>query len=617
MELKNLLDFSTPLGGELAQMQTKFKKGDAFYKASRFNKGTTLRGSMLSTATNLYHVFRIYKEYERRLAVVSLGKDCYAVELDNADGSTQIVTSRLNKQGEYEFSACVIGTDGTATNYSLTTYKGTAILLCLMPIILKESEAESIWKNVSFQMLLGLDENSRDWKISTNLEDFGQFMEQFSDNIYRRFSIPDACEGFGITTNMVSSGAKKDNISLLSLAQVTNLKYEAIVLGTPKYFPIIKDNTPRVGKYALVDMNKYTEEQRQRIPVLPEWYVVPFEVEDVCRNVKMSTIFPSPIRTFAFIGDSGSGKTEMAKECASQLALPYDHYVCHENTELLDMLFQILPTGNKKVKTFTEIREELGLPDTDEIINDPEYAYEVMYGEQPKNSTDVDEALLLRELIQRICDRSHEMYANAKEFTFVKGGLLVAIEEGKFFEIQEIANVRRQGDLVGLNALLTTGDDAFITLPTGEVVTKDPNCVICFTSNRGYEGCGTINQSVLSRMAIVKKIDTPTTEVLVERVMKRLNFPKKHKDLLTLMATVVKDIEAYSKEHNITDGVCGYRELENWAMTTMINSMADGCEIDSTLIAECGVDTVLNKTSQIDEYIEEIRISCYDKQFGN
>lgn len=619
MELKQLLDFSTALSGELSNMQTTFRQGDAYYKPSHFNKATNaIRNSRLQTATNLYNVFRIYAGFERNIAVVSLGKKNYGVEMTGTDGKTQVVYTKINKSGEYEFSACVIDENGNATPYSLQTYMGTAILCCLMPVILEESEAGDIWNNQIFKTLLSLSENSTDWLIGTNLEEFGRYMETLSDNINRRFSSPDNCGNYGIRANMVTNGLKQDNITLLSLAGISKVQIVDVIKGTPQYFTVPKSVTTRVGKYALTDMSLYTEEQRKMIPELPDWYVVPKAVDEICRKIKGSTRFPSPIRTFGLVGASGSGKTEMSKECASQLGLPYDHYVCHENTELLDMLFQILPTGAEgERKSFDEIRKELKLPDLDDVVNDPQYAYEQLHGHKPQKQSDVDSAVLCREIIEKTAKKVYGEYANSKDFIFVKGGLLRAIEEGKFFEIQEIANVRRQGDMVGLNALLTTGDDAFITLPTGETVTKSPNCVICFTTNRGYEGCGTINQSVLSRMALVKTIETPETEVLVERVMNRLNFPLKDKDALLRMASVVKDIEVYSRDHDITDGVCGYRELENWAMSILVETELSGEEITDELIAECGIDTVLNKVSQTDEYIEEIRIACYDKQFGN
>ena len=70
---------------------------------------------------------------------------------------------------------------------------------------------------------------------------------------------------------------------------------------------------------------------------------------------------------------------EYTKKMAFDLALPRDHYVCHEHTELMDLLWQVLPVGEKKAKPFDEIRKEMGLPDADYIVNDPTGAFEEIY----------------------------------------------------------------------------------------------------------------------------------------------------------------------------------------------------------------------------------------------
>ena len=238
-------------------------------------------------------------------------------------------------------------------------------------------------------------------------------------------------------------------------------------------------------------------------------------------------------------------------------------------------------------------------------------------GKPCKSFTDADPSVLMVKMIERVMEKSKEMCADSKDFTYIEGGLIRAIRNGECFEVQEVGCVKRAGVVVGLNALLETGDHAYITLPTGETIKKHKDCCIIFTSNRNYEGTNNLNQSVLSRMAIVKRLDTPEADVLVERCLKRTSFPLSHKDYLERMARVIKDIEEYCKSQDITDGVCGFRELENWAMSVMIHSQMDGVEITDDLVSECGQDTVLNKVSQTDEFIEEVRIACFDKEFGN
>ena len=52
--------------------------------------------------------------------------------------------------------------------------------------------------------------------------------------------------------------------------------------------------------------------------------------------------------------------------------------------------------------------------------------------------------------------------------------------------------------------------------------------------------------------------------------MKRTGF--KNKELLSFMAATVCKIHEYLIEQDITDGVCGYRELENWVLSYMVSN---------------------------------------------
>lgn len=622
MKIENLLDFNSPLTGELSNMQLQFDKKDKNYKPSKYNTAPTNKAN--NTATNLYYVFRVYAGLpeQQTLTIVSLKKkNCYAVELKNpTTNTTQVAIANYDeKTEEYNFSIGVFDENDNLNTYSLNSYKGTVILCALMPAILAEPEAKHIWEEKSFQTLLKLDASDKAWKISTNLDDFAVYMQVLSDNIYRRMKYPDACDSYGLQVNFRGKiNGVDDNIIPLTLAKINSLQVDKILVGNPEKIPYKNTSLEDfAGKYSLSQRN-FSKEEITAIPALPKWYEMPEYVEKICKNFKATSMFPSPMRTALLIGSAGSGKTEGARAIACGLGLPYDHYTCHDQTEIFDFLGQIFPNGSSmSVKSFDDIRVELGLPNTDDIINDPEYAYKVIMGKDAENPTDADSSTLANEMIRRVMEKSAEIYSNSKDFTYVEGGLIRAIRNGYCFEVQEIGSVKRAGVAVGLNSLLESGDNAFITLPTGEVIKKHKDCCIVFTSNRDYEGCANLNQSVLSRMAMVKRIDTPDADTLIERIKKRLNFPNSAMDYLERMAKVVKHIEEYCKDHDITDGVCGLRELENWAMAVLVAVNADGLELTDELVSLCGEDTVLNKVSQADEYIEEVRTACFDLEFGN
>ena len=56
--------------------------------------------------------------------------------------------------------------------------------------------------------------------------------------------------------------------------------------------------------------------------------------------------------------------------------------------------------------------------------------------------------------------------------------------------------ISNPGVLVGLNSLLDTC--GAVTLPTGERIERHPDTIVIVTTNIGYEGCRSLNQSILS-----------------------------------------------------------------------------------------------------------------------
>ena len=96
-------------------------------------------------------------------------------------------------------------------------------------------------------------------------------------------------------------------------------------------------------------------------------------------------------------------------------------------------------------------------------------------------------------------------------------------------------------------------------------IRRDPNTIIIMTTNLDYVGCGNFNQSVLSRMSLIQPKQELTEEEMKQRITARTGYADEN--VLRFMISVVKKIHAYLKEEDLQDGVCGYRELENWVLT--------------------------------------------------
>lgn len=132
--------------------------------------------------------------------------------------------------------------------------------------------------------------------------------------------------------------------------------------------------------------------------------------------------------------------------------------------------------------------------------------------------------------------------------------------------LSQSSTIIQPGVLVGLNSLLEqTGS---ITLPTGEIITRHPDAVVVVTTNTSYEGCRGLNQSVIDRMSLVRDVELPTPEVMVQRAMAVTGETDEYK--VSQMVQVVNDLADYCRKNSITDGSYGMRSLIDWIISTEI-----------------------------------------------
>jgi len=325
------------------------------------------------------------------------------------------------------------------------------------------------------------------------------------------------------------------------------------------------------------------------IPVLASWYVVPKWVKDLARMVKISPA----LRNFYLTGEAGTGKTMGAQALAALLGVPYGKLTCNEDFEVFDIFGGLMPVTDTVKTASSSVLDGIT---ADDLVFAPEMVAQKV-GAKSSDFKDIMEAIAKN---------------GGKEYHYVESDAVRAYRYGGVCEIQEAKVVRKAGTLVGMNNMLENGPDKCITLPTGEVVKKHPNCIFVFTSNEAYEGCRTLNQSVLSRMNVQRHIDLPDEETMAARVMKKTGFPDR--EYMRRMVEVVREIHEYCEKQEITDGVCGMRELESWA-EVLQSYIQTGSILTDDLVKEIGEWTVLNKTSQLRENVEEIRTAKWDAKF--
>ena len=113
-------------------------------------------------------------------------------------------------------------------------------------------------------------------------------------------------------------------------------------------------------------------------------------------------------------GPAGTGKTEGAKAIAAGLHLPYRCITCSANTEIFDLLGQILPDVDEKQLSLVG-----ELPSFQDITLDPATAYEKLTGTYDEK---VSENTVYEELIHHISEEMKQKQAatsSSQQFRYV------------------------------------------------------------------------------------------------------------------------------------------------------------------------------------------------------
>ena len=299
------------------------------------------------------------------------------------------------------------------------------------------------------------------------------------------------------------------------------------------------------------DVNERTKE---RIPSLPEDYLVSKEAEEILQMVDKT-----PARLFMMTGDAGTGKTTDARMIAQILGLPYYVFTCGPGTDELELLATTVPNMGGTAHL------EMELPRLEDIEMDPASALATVNGIYEEG---ISREKAFQEILKAVYEKGYEKSKNEKDFLLKESEIVKACREPSVIEIQEPAMIEKPGTLTRLNSLF---DDGAVTdLVNGEQIRRNPDTIVIMTTNLDYVGCQNFNQSVLSRMNLIQPKEALTEEEMAKRAMKRTGF--KNKELLSFMAATVCKIHEYLIEQDITDGVCGYRELENWVLSYMVSN---------------------------------------------
>ena len=463
---------------------------------------------------------------------------------------------------------------------------GAAIFFALMPFLMSDAEFDETFQEYYDQFIAGYPDMAK----------ATESMAILCDNAYRRIK-DDTCPAhINITVD------KSGNLMRVSQGQLDSGSFvpTSVTAGEFTIFAktgpavikkagVVVEHTDFVGKYPLTPGRTLSALELSLIPKLPEWYIIPPEVVDICKHAQKTTGRPMQMRNFLLRGPAGTGKTMGAKAIAAGLGLPYMKYTCSANTEIFDFTGMIFPetdavsTGSSELDREREILKSMGgisyanvaklmrLPDLDDMDYDPAGVYQALTGVENLAAT-VQDCLSVvlekvTEKVQALSKRAENRQSSGQNYTYVETDFVKALKHGYLVEVQEPSTIIQPGVLVGLNSLLE--QEGSITLPTGEIIRRHPDTVVIVTTNVSYEGCRQMNQSVVDRMSLVKDIELPEPEVMVQRAMAVTGCADEY--LVSQMVQVVNDMADYCRKNSITDGACGMRSLIDWVISAEIS----------------------------------------------
>ena len=473
----------------------------------------------------------------------------------------------------------------TFENYTLNSSgrDGAAVMMALFPMLMQDDEFKENFEAYQDELNAGY----------PHMDKATEYMALMCDNAYRRIK-DDSCAAH-IKVNVDKAGnlmrVSQTHLDSGSFTPTTVLAGEFKIFaqtGPAQIYSATEtiDHADFEGQYVL-NKRTFTPQETMLIPKLPEWYIIPREVVDICKHAKATTGKSMQMRNFLLRGPAGTGKTMGAKAIAAGLGLPYMKYTCSANTEIFDFVGMIFPdsedsTGSAQLDAERETLMQMGginyanvsklmkLPDLDDMDYDPAGVYMALTGVENAAATSQD---CMSIVLDRVTEKVRELSKTVKDksnsgqtYRYVETDFVKALKHGYVIEIQEPSTIVQPGVLVGLNSLLEQSGS--ITLPTGEVVQRHPDAVVVVTTNTSYEGCRGMNQSVLDRMSLVRDVELPSPEVMAQRAMSVTGATDEYE--VSKMVQVVNDLAEYCRKNSITDGSYGMRSLIDWIISSEI-----------------------------------------------
>lgn len=316
--------------------------------------------------------------------------------------------------------------------------------------------------------------------------------------------------------------------------------------------------------------NPLTPEQEERVPKLAQGYVVHKTLVSICKHIKKTTGRPRPIRNILLRGEPGTGKSETYVGIAAGCHLPLYTFAANAMTEPYDLFGQFVPVDSNGEQTGPKMSlgEVLSdMPTAEDISMDPVIAYSRITGEYKEDATTTDCMAAAFTHAQRHIDAE----GGQQKFKFVPGQLIDALKYGGVWGLDEVTLPQNPGVIPALNPAMDNTQS--ITLPTGEIIHRHPDCIFVGTTNIDLEGCRRMNQAWQDRCQLIIDMEEPNDNELKERVIAMTGYDETTDAGIVDLDKFIRiyhEFKQIAKRKRLDDGTIGPRKLADWVTSTLV-----------------------------------------------
>lgn len=470
----------------------------------------------------------------------------------------------------YNHSTGEIKASKSGMAYKVATESSAPIFLAMIPFLLEDQIFSQ-----KFDIFCKVDES-----------------DQFGIDSLRACACFLADYVYAATSGTPTSGINVNQLPICSPSQVRSLTQTA--MGTPmvkptsyeghfQKFPVTNishagNNTVSKQKVEVKDFvgsyifstNKLTPEQEKLVPKLDAGYVIHDTLITCCQHIKATTGRPRPVRNILLRGEPGTGKSETYVGIAAGCHLPLYTFAANAMTEPFDLFGQFVPIDENGEQTGPKVPLDKiisGLPSAKDMSMDPVFAYQEITGLYKEDATATDCMTAAFNLAQKSIDVS----GGQQRFKFVPGQLIYAMKNGGVWGFDEVTLPQNPGVVPALNPAMDNTQS--ITLPTGEIINRHPDCIFVGTTNIDLEGCRRMNQAWQDRCQLIIDMEEPSDDELIARVKSMTGFDDSKDAAIVDLDKFVRayhEFKQIAKRKRLDDGTIGPRKLADWVTSTLV-----------------------------------------------